>query len=91
MRTLVPILVLAVSLSAPALAAEARGSAVQPRAAAPYSGSPQVGTPYDDIDATGSVGPTDPILIPDYDGPEIDVDRPRRDETERALREFIPE
>ncbi|ACA16682.1 hypothetical protein M446_2221 [Methylobacterium sp. 4-46] len=52
---------------------------------------PEIGTPSDEIDATGSLGPTDPFLVPDYDGPEIDVDRPRRDPAERAIREFIPE
>lgn len=48
----------------------------------------------EDVDATGSVTPTDPLLIPDDDrGTLRRAKRPRgRDaDTEAPIREFIPE
>ncbi len=48
----------------------------------------------EDIDATGSVTPTDPLLIPDEEkGPARRVKRPRERgiDTEAPIREFIPE
>ncbi|TGD96318.1 hypothetical protein [Methylobacterium nonmethylotrophicum] len=48
----------------------------------------------EDIDATGTVTPTDPLLIPDEDiGPMRRAKRPRdrNTDTEAPIREFIPE
>ncbi|WP_407528685.1 hypothetical protein [Methylobacterium oryzisoli] len=82
-RSPLALLALAALLAAstvPASAAEADASRPQPKA----------WTSVDDIDATGTVTPTDPILIPDLDGPEIDAERPRGDEG-GPVREFVPE
>ncbi len=56
-------------------------------------GSPPRPVP-EDVDATGSVTPTDPLLIPDEDrGPARRMKRPheRGPDTEAPIREFIPE
>ncbi len=79
MRIVLPALALAAFLTAPALARELR---------APPRPVPE------DIDATGSVTPTDPLLIPDADGrTERRAKHPRErgPDTEAPIREFIPE
>ncbi len=79
MRILLPALALAAFLTAPAIARELR---------APPRPVPE------DIDATGSVTPTDPLLIPDEErGPPRRMKRPRDrgPDTEAPIREFIPE
>ncbi|TNC10511.1 hypothetical protein FF100_22895 [Methylobacterium terricola] len=48
----------------------------------------------EDVDATGSVTPTDPLLIPDEDSGTMrraQRPRPRDADTEAPIREFIPE
>ncbi|QRE77019.1 hypothetical protein [Methylobacterium aquaticum] len=79
MRILLPALALAALLATPALAREPR--------------TPPRPVP-EDIDATGSVTPTDPLLIPDEErGPTRRMKRPREQspDTEAPIREFIPE
>ncbi|KMO11071.1 hypothetical protein [Methylobacterium platani] len=79
MKTPLSVLALTAVLTAPVLAREVR--------------SPPRPVP-EDIDATGSVTPTDPLLIPDEDrGTMRRAKRPRgRDaDTEAPIREFIPE
>ncbi|SEP34624.1 hypothetical protein SAMN04487843_11235 [Methylobacterium sp. ap11] len=78
MRILLPALALAALLATPAVARELRPPRSVP----------------EDIDATGSVTPTDPLLIPDEDsGPARRTRRPRERGTdaEAPIREFIPE
>ncbi len=72
------LLALAALLAAPAVAREI--------------GSPPWPVP-EDIDATGSVTPTDPLLIPDEgERPARRMNRPRErgPDTEAPIREFIP-
>ncbi|MGY2050136.1 hypothetical protein [Methylobacterium sp. JK268] len=91
MRPLLAALVLAAAFGGPVLAAEVRGP-VAPPSAAQRNGMPfAVGTPYDDVDATGTLAPPAPVMTPDYGGPEIDVDAPRLDRSDPHLREFAPE
>ncbi|MFH6785611.1 hypothetical protein [Methylobacterium sp. MA0201] len=75
---LLPVLALATLMAAPVAAREVR--------------SPPRPVP-EDVDATGSVTPTDPLLIPDEDGrTQRRAKRPRgRDADEAPIREFIPE
>ncbi|KMO37739.1 hypothetical protein VQ03_18795 [Methylobacterium tarhaniae] len=79
MRILLSALALTAFLTAPVVARDVR--------------SPPRPVP-EDVDATGSVTPTDPLLIPDEDGrTQRRAKRPRgRDaDTEAPIREFIPE
>ncbi|GJD63927.1 hypothetical protein [Methylobacterium frigidaeris] len=79
MRILLSAVALAALLTAPAVARELR---------APPRPVPE------DIDATGTVTPTDPLLIPDEEsGPVRRMKRPRERGTdaEAPIREFIPE
>lgn len=81
MRSPLALLALAALLVAPAAFATETDASRPP---------PKAWTSVDDVDATGTVTPTDPILIPDLDGPEIDAERPRGDEG-GPVREFVPE
>lgn len=81
MRSPLALLALAALLAAPA------ASAAETDASRP---TPKAWTSVDDVDATGTVTPTDPILIPDLDGPEIDAERPRGDEG-GPVRELVPD
>jgi hypothetical protein len=79
MRMLLPALALTALTAAPVMSREV---------------SPPPRPVPEDIDATGSVTPTDPLLVPDEDrGTMRRAKRPRgRDaDTEAPIREFIPE